>query len=252
MADQPLQGSGQPELDSAGWVRLGQIAEATQTALSQQAQQQQQTPDPRKGPGQLFGQLLADTLATLQRDWHRLWHPLQSIREWWAQQTQAQQSFQDQGSTRDTGPSPDKPTPPDRGPTSEAIWTQVRDQLFEAAKNPKADPKTVADSIVASIPQEHRAAVAERLTWLAEMAQTTAKSLQSSEAKTAAQTIDRAPLGEPPPEQKIESPLPDNVRLLKTRPERQVPKQPLPDSPAVNRKPSTQTQTQTQTRAKVR
>ena len=256
-------GDNTPGLDSAAWLKLGQIAQATHQSLQSQAPQPQ-APVAASVPGQsqsLLAALAAETVNTFKRDWQRFWHPLQSLRAWWAQVTQALTPIQDRGSARDGGQSPNTPTPPDkgsgsRGPTLDQTWTQVRDQLFEAAQNPTADPQKVADSIVSAIPADHRTAMAERLQWLSEMAQTTAKSLQAAETQAAAKSADpseRAPLGEPPPERTFEPPLPDNVRLLKTKPpERQVPKQPLPETPQVARPQTKKAEDRTRAKSKAR
>lgn len=239
MADQPLLLS--PDhtgLDRAGWARLSKIADATQSALTEE-------PKESKKPNQA-GVLLAEIVAALERDWHRLWHPLESIREWWSNQAQANEQYREQGSER--GPKGPTPTPP-KGPTLDDTWVQVRDQMFEAAKDLKADPKEVASQIVSAIPTEHRAAIAERLSNLAEIARVAAgmshpPKIESAPIKEARE------FGEPPPERVAEPPIPDNVRTFPTRPERQVPPQPLPEAPVVARAP-TQAPSQ-QTKAKSR
>ena len=212
-------------LDRAAWGRLGTIAESTQTALAQDVPTQ--TASQAKAPG-ILGQALAEAVKAFQRDWHRLFHPLESIREWWASQTQGQTPYQSQGTPGTHAPS-QAPAPGKASPV-DATWTQVRDQLFEAAKDPKADPQHVADGIVASIPTEHRAALVERLGWLAEMAHTTAKALE--QAPETAQAIEKAP----------------------TKPviQRQVPPQPLPPTPKRAERQKAPTKASEPTHAKAR
>ena len=238
-------------LDSAAWLRLGNIAQATHSSLQSQSQAQPaKTPVaasvPRQSQG-ILAAIAAETWRTLQNGWDKFRHPIQHFRRWLADMMQPQPPQAARGDAPQAGVAPDQPTPPEkgpgRGPTLDQTWNAVRDQLFEAAKDPKADPQKVADSIVAAIPADHKQAMAERLHWLADMAQTTAQSLQAVETKTAAKSAEpeRAPLGEPPPEQTFEPPPPDNVRLFKHPPaQRQVPAQPLAEQPKVARPKKTE------------
>ena len=213
MADQLLSSSN-AELDQAGWARLGTMAQATQTALGEQISEE---PDRSKTNG-----LAEFTLAlweTLKRDWHRLFHPLEGLRERLAAAAQGSTAYREVNDV----PTQAKVETPALSPL-ETTWTTVRDQLFEAAKNPQADPQQVATSIVETIPKEHHAAMAERLGWLAEMAQTTAKTLEQAEVKTPVKV-----------ETKAETKTETNKVPAKAKPQRQVPKQPVPDTPKVTR-----------------
>ena len=224
MSDQPLLSPDATSgLDAAAWNRLGAIAESAQSALAHDV------PAQAKAPG-LLGQALAEAVQAFQRDWHRLFHPLESIREWWAQQTQAQTPYQGQGT-------PGAQAAPITPSSLDATWTQVRDRLFDAANDLQANPREVGIQMASAIPAEHRSALAERLGWLAEMAQTTAKALEQAPAKAATQKA---------PAQAIEN--------APTKPtvQRQVPPQPLPTTPKRTERPKAPTKAPERERAKAR
>jgi len=243
MADQLLSSPDGSGLDRAGWARLGAIAQATQSALAEQVPEEKSDRSRSNGLAQ-FGIAVWETL---KRDWHRLFHPLEGLRERFANSVAGPAAYREAGAE-----SADKAKPAQLSPL-EKTWTQVRDQLFEAAKNPQADPRQVADSIVSGIPKEHRTAMVERLGWLAEMAQTTAKTLEQVEVKAQAKTETKV-------ETKVEAKAEAKVQAqvagetpTKTRAQRQVPPQPLPPAkPKQRPTPTTPAPAQTQTRAKAR
>ena len=249
MANQPLLSPDASGLDRAGWNRLGTIAESAQSALAHDVPAQ--TASQAKAPG-LLGQALAEAVQAFQRDWHRLFHPLESIREWWAQQTQAQTPYQGQGT-------PGAQAAPITPSSLDATWTQVRDRLFDAANDLQANPREVGIQMASAIPAEHRAALAERLGWLAEMAQTTAKALEQNPAVEKApekgrgsNVAEAAQVGEPPPELKRAPPLPSKIRPLGSYPQRQVPPQPLPPTPTRVERPKARAKAPEPERAKAR
>lgn len=248
-----------PELDSAGWLRLGQMAAFTGQSLAQtptttntNTKQASATVDnPGHKPG-LLAQIALQTVDRLKKEWQWFWHPLQSLRRWVAEVMSVQQGpVGNQGTVIQPGQTvaealaksqpavtPEaKATVPDKAPRIEDTWAQLKDRLFESASNPQADPAHVVPGIVAAIPDDHRVAIAERLFALAEMAQEAAKALSAREmaAKESGKSQSQAkgnmpkgqesiPLPECPPEVSVDIPDPDQEPRLK----RQVPAQPLP------------------------
>ena len=245
-----------PELDSAGWLRLGQMASFTGQSLAQaptttNTKQASATVDnPGHKPG-LLTLIAAQTVDRLKKEWQWFWHPLQSLRRWVAEVMSVQQGpVGNQGTVIQPGQTvaeasaksqpavtPEaKATVPDKAPRIEDTWTQMKDRLFEAAANPQTDPAQVVPSIIAGIPEEHRAAIAQRLFALSEMAQETAKALAAREmaAKESGKSQSQAkgtvpkgqesiPLPDCPPEVSVDIPEPDREPRLK----RQVPPQPV-------------------------
>jgi len=245
MAD-PLQSSSGalPELDRAGWARLGTIAQATQTALAAQKIPEESADRSRTTNGLAqFGIALWDTL---KRDWHRLFHPLEGLRERLANSAEGPTAYREpSNATVDTRAETKAQAKAEPRSPLETTWTQVRDQLFEAARNPQADPQKVASQIVDTIPADHRQAMVERLGWLAEMAQTTAKTLEQVEAKAQAKAETKA-------ETKVEAKARATGQTpTRAKAQRQVPPQPLPTAKPKRSAP-TQAPTPTPTRAKAR
>ena len=232
-----------PELDSAGWLRLGQMAsfagqgmaQATPTATN--AKQATTVDAPGKKPG-LLKLIAADTVRSLQRSWRWVFHPLQSLRQWVADVMQVQSPPDTWGTVPQAGQeaktSAQTPVTQDAKATTpglEDTWRQLRDRLFAAAANPQVDPAQAVPTIIAGIPEAHRAVMSERLTAFAEMAQETAKALAAREmaanesGKSQSQAKSNIPKG------KEAVPMPDQEPRLK----RQVPAQPVAEASKAQR-----------------
>lgn len=240
-----------PELDSAGWLRMGQLASFTGQSLGQaptNTKQATAVDNPGKPPG-LWAVIAADTVRQFQKSWNWVFHPIQSVRQWLADVLEILSAKPTVNAARGTapqsGPTPEKEPVAQSNVMQEAkadsmskatapsiddTWAQLKDRLFEAAAR-KADPAQVVPGIIAGIPDEHRAIIAERLTGLAEMAQETAKALAQREMAAKEPGKGKAPqpkgqdipLPECPPETAIDIPEPDREPRLK----RQVPAQPV-------------------------
>ena len=217
-------------LDATAWDRLAVHAKTTAEAIM--------APQASDRPPGYLARLTHDVLARHRAAWRTLLHPLDTFRAWLVRVLAPPASGSPtavQGSVHGAQAAGRDPqtvvTAPaisaTNTPTLEATWQSVRDELFAAAQDPTADPKTVGARIATTIPAEHRAAMAERLTALAQTAQVTAQALQAK-AQAQAQNPEPSPSRAETPSEQTTAKASEPAE-----PQRRGPKAPVPETSPV-------------------